>query len=165
MSRYEPLYNYLKSYQGTSWNASFSEVERILGFPLPQSAGKHQAWWANQSGAGHTQSRAWQDAGWRTKNLDVAGRRVDFERVAPLSSSPSPALSTPKRPENGTWETGNEEELVALAHERTGISDRAELIREAMRALIQREGARRLARLGGTMPDFRAPPRRRLDEL
>ena len=33
-------------------------------------------------------------------------------------------------------------------------------MREALRALIAREAGRRLARLGGTMPDFKAPPRR-----
>ena len=37
------------------------------------------------------------------------------------------------------------------------------LVREALRALIERESARRLARLGATEPDLTASPRRRLD--
>ena len=35
------------------------------------------------------------------------------------------------------------------------------LVREALRALIERESARRLARLGGSEPDLAAAPRRR----
>ena len=50
---------------------------------------------------------------------------------------------------------------VANAKERTGISDTASLMCEALNALIQREAAHRLAALGGTMPDIEAAPRRR----
>ena len=38
--------------------------------------------------------------------------------------------------------------------------NRSALVREALRALIERESARRLARLGGSEPDLEAPPRR-----
>ena len=50
---------------------------------------------------------------------------------------------------------------VANAKERTGITDTASLMREALDALIQREAAHRLAALGGTMPDLEITPRRR----
>ena len=50
---------------------------------------------------------------------------------------------------------------VANAKERTGITDTASLMREALDALIQREAARRLAALGGTMPELEAVPRHR----
>jgi len=53
---------------------------------------------------------------------------------------------------------------VANAKERTGITDTASLMREALDALIQREAAHRLAALGGTMPDLELPPRRRPPE-
>ena len=39
--------------------------------------------------------------------------------------------------------------------------EKAPLVREALKALIERESARRLARLGGSQPNFKAPPRRR----
>ena len=55
-----------------------------------------------------------------------------------------------------------DDELVARARDLTGLQENATLIREALKALIQREAARRLAKLGGTEPDLRAPPRRRL---
>lgn len=38
--------------------------------------------------------------------------------------------------------------------------EKAELIRECVKAYIQRQTAQRLADLGGTMPDIEAPPRR-----
>jgi Arc/MetJ family transcription regulator len=54
-----------------------------------------------------------------------------------------------------------DDELVAEAQGLTGLQEKSALVREALKALIERESARRLARLGGTEPDLRAPPRRR----
>jgi Arc/MetJ family transcription regulator len=51
--------------------------------------------------------------------------------------------------------------LLARAQELTGITEKSALVREALTLLIQREGARRLARLGGTEPDLKPIPRRR----
>ena len=54
-----------------------------------------------------------------------------------------------------------DDELLAKALALTGLREKAALIREALRALIERESARRLARLGGSEPRLKAPPRRR----
>ena len=54
-----------------------------------------------------------------------------------------------------------DDELLAKAEKFTGITERATLVREAFKALVEREAARRLARLGGTMPDLEPIPRRR----
>ena len=51
--------------------------------------------------------------------------------------------------------------LLNRARELSGLKERSTLLREALEALIQRESARRLARLGGTQSRLRAPPRRR----
>jgi Arc/MetJ family transcription regulator len=51
--------------------------------------------------------------------------------------------------------------LLDRARELSGLKERSTLLREALEALIQRESARRLARLGGTQAQLRAPPRRR----
>ena len=51
--------------------------------------------------------------------------------------------------------------LLAEAAELTGISERATLVREGLKALVQREAARRLALLGGSQPDLTETPRRR----
>ena len=52
-------------------------------------------------------------------------------------------------------------ELVGEAQRITGMTERTALVHEGLRALIQRESARRLARLGGTEPQLKAVSRRR----
>ncbi len=54
-----------------------------------------------------------------------------------------------------------DDELVAEAQRLTGTREKSALVREALRALIERESARRLARLGGTEPSLAVAPRRR----
>jgi len=51
--------------------------------------------------------------------------------------------------------------LLAKAQAATGLTEKSALVREALKALIERESARRLARLGGSEPNLAAPPRRR----
>ncbi len=53
------------------------------------------------------------------------------------------------------------DELIEKARSYTGIREKTALVHAGLTALVQREAARRLARLGGTMPDFRLAPRRR----
>jgi len=54
-----------------------------------------------------------------------------------------------------------DDELLAKAQEYTGLQEKSALVREALKALVEREAARRLARLGGTEPQLRPAPRRR----
>lgn len=54
-----------------------------------------------------------------------------------------------------------DDQLLEQAQRLTGVSEKAALVREGLRALIERESARRLARLGATEPDLKKPPRRR----
>jgi hypothetical protein len=54
------------------------------------------------------------------------------------------------------------DELMDLARRYTGIQEKTALIHAALEALIASEAAKRLAALGGTMPDLKAPRRRRL---
>jgi Arc/MetJ family transcription regulator len=54
-----------------------------------------------------------------------------------------------------------DDQLLAKAGKLAGPMDRTALLSEALRALIERESAKRLARLGGTQPSLEAPPRRR----
>lgn len=53
-----------------------------------------------------------------------------------------------------------ESDLLDQAERLTGLSQRKDLIREALTALIERESARQLARLGGTEPQLQDIPRR-----
>jgi Arc/MetJ family transcription regulator len=54
-----------------------------------------------------------------------------------------------------------DDDLVRTAQEFTGVTEKTVLIREALKALIERESARRLASLGGAMPGLKNVPRRR----
>jgi Arc/MetJ family transcription regulator len=54
-----------------------------------------------------------------------------------------------------------DDDLLAEAQRLTGTAEKTALIREALRALIERESARRLARLGGSEPGVTETPRRR----
>ena len=53
-----------------------------------------------------------------------------------------------------------DDELIRIAQEFTGVSEKTALVREALKALIERESARRLASLGGTMQKLKDVPRR-----
>lgn len=55
-------------------------------------------------------------------------------------------------------------DLVAEAQRLTGTREKSALLRQALQALIERESARRLARLAGSEPDLAAPRRRRDSE-
>jgi Arc/MetJ family transcription regulator len=54
-----------------------------------------------------------------------------------------------------------DDELLKRAEEYTGVKERAALIRLGLEALVQREAARRLARMGGSDPTASAAPRKR----
>jgi len=54
-----------------------------------------------------------------------------------------------------------DDDLIRIAQEFTGVAEKTALVREALKALIERESARRLARLGRSMPRLKAAPRRR----
>jgi Arc/MetJ family transcription regulator len=56
-----------------------------------------------------------------------------------------------------------DDDLIAKAQAYTGLEEKTALVREALKALIQREAAKRLANLGGSQPGIVAAPRRRTD--
>ncbi len=151
MGKYEPLTRYLSGLDNETWEAEFSEIERVLGFDLPDSAYSYPAWWANQDGH-HSQTRGWRDAGWETCNVNLPAKRIRFVR------------RDAKRPARGsTGDAANVDRLIATARELSGIEDRDIVLATALTQFIQSEAARGLIALGGTMPDFEPAPRRRLD--
>jgi len=54
-----------------------------------------------------------------------------------------------------------DDEQIQKAQALTGLTEKSALVRAALTALIERESARRLARLGGSEPGLRRPRRRR----
>ncbi len=53
-----------------------------------------------------------------------------------------------------------DDDLLAKAQRVSGLKEKTALVREGLNALIERESARRLARLGGTEPQLRQVSRR-----
>ena len=85
MFRYDPLYRWLcaKSAAGlASVSATFEEIDVVLGLALPDSARTSLQWWANEyDAARHAQCRAWLDAGFETKEVNLNAQTVRFVSV------------------------------------------------------------------------------------
>ena len=146
MGKYQPLARYLKDLTSNRWDARFEEIERILEFELPPSAREHKAWWGNSRRGNHSQAKGWIEAGWEVSHVDKVNEKVTLERS--------------RNTDAGTSDT----ELVELwkkASDISGITDPKELRKAAALCFIRREAGRQLAAMGGTMPDFKAPPRER----
>ena len=54
-----------------------------------------------------------------------------------------------------------DDDLLQRARDLSGVQEKTALIREGLKALIERESARGLARLGGSQPQLEPIPRRR----
>lgn len=82
MSKYADISVYLlQQDKSKPHTVHFSEIERVIGAALPESARLYQAWWANQSGSGHSQAMSWCCVGWNTKNVDLDNQQVTFVYV------------------------------------------------------------------------------------
>jgi Arc/MetJ family transcription regulator len=87
--------------------------------------------------------------------------RAPYSVGAPKSASFDVILIIPAPRSNVMRTTVNlDESLLEQAQHLSGLTDRNALIREGLKALIQRESARRLARLGGSEPQLAPIPRR-----
>ena len=79
MSKYDRLGIYLRSVGKDHIAMSFAEIERVLGFKLPKSQ-EYPAWWSNST-SNNVMTQVWLDAGYRTEQVDVVGRRLVFRRA------------------------------------------------------------------------------------
>jgi Arc/MetJ family transcription regulator len=82
-------------------------------------------------------------------------------RFPTLNTTSNDAIFVPPTEMNMRTTLALDDDLVAKAQALTGLREKSNLVREALKALIERESARRLARLGGSEPGLEAPPRRR----
>lgn len=83
MSQYEPLEIHLRDSGQESVPMTFGEIEKIIDAKiidakLPPSAFRHRPWWANDRS--HIQAHSWLRAGYRTENVDMAGRKLVFRK-------------------------------------------------------------------------------------
>ncbi|WP_339932231.1 hypothetical protein [uncultured Brevundimonas sp.] len=96
MSKYEPLTQFLAAQRGEEVSMSFREIERVLGFPLPEKASGLRAWWSNNA-SNNVMTKAWLAAGYVTERVDMGSRRLVFRKsdTAPAAANaePRPARS------------------------------------------------------------------------
>ncbi len=82
MSKYDPLFDYLIKCKSRII-LTFDELEDILGFTLPKSAYLYEWWWANEDvdTTSHTRCKLWQNAGYKTKEVDLSNKNVVFVKA------------------------------------------------------------------------------------
>jgi hypothetical protein len=97
MGMYDPLNRFLSESGKDTVKMSFTEIERLLGRSLPQSAYTYNAWWAN---GGHSQAGAWLNAGYKVSGIDFPGREVTFIKAGTTQSNkvPVPNAIKPQKP-------------------------------------------------------------------
>jgi len=86
MSKYTPLEKYLtysKTYN-TVLKMNFSEIEKIVGEALPESAYRDADWWTKEEFESSDQTPPWTNAGWKVDGVNFEKKRVTFS-VAPLA--------------------------------------------------------------------------------
>jgi hypothetical protein len=90
VGKYEPLSNFLQKQSADEVRLSFEQIERIIGEKLPASAHEHRAWWSNNPN-NSVMTKAWIEAGFRSEQVDMEGRKLLFRRVR--GQRPLPAKS------------------------------------------------------------------------
>ena len=81
MAKYDPLRAYLRRQTAAEVHLSFREIERKLGYLLPNMAARPD-WWASagEPGAREVQKQAWRAAGYEA--CLVGDERVAFRRLS-----------------------------------------------------------------------------------
>ena len=80
--KYQPLCHYLENRYANRVVLTFAQIEDLLGFPLPDSARVHQAWWENKdpNDTPPPHSRSWTLAN-MTATPILQAQTVVFERA------------------------------------------------------------------------------------
>jgi hypothetical protein len=91
VGKYEPLSKFLRNQASDEVKVSFEQIERIIGDKLPASANEHRAWWSNNPN-NSVMTKAWIEAGFRSEQVDMEGRKLVFRRMGgqrPPESKPT----------------------------------------------------------------------------
>lgn len=94
MSKYEPLRRYLEDRSTESVPMTFVEIEKLLGFKLPESQ-KYPAWWSNNP-TNNVMTNEWLAAGYKTEQVDIEGRKLVFRRVRSADPEMENSLELPE---------------------------------------------------------------------
>ena len=88
--KYDPLKRYLEATGEPAVPLTFEQIEQILGSALPASARKYAAWWSNNP-TNHVNAKAWLEAGYASRQLDLTSERLVFTR-RPVEATPPPGV-------------------------------------------------------------------------
>jgi len=130
MSKYDPLTAFLRQQPYQEVLCGFGDLEKILGFALPSSARQHRAWWSN-NGSNNVMTRAWLNAGFRTRDVDMEKQRLTFERLDGAAPKPDTLTRAP------TSQTPDDLALVQRVLEvLRGDDEQANKLRRAISAAL-----------------------------
>jgi DNA-binding transcriptional regulator YiaG len=79
-SKYFPLFDYLQRCGQEEAALTFTEIEAMLGGPLPASARDRKNWWSNRDTPSALQAGAWVKAGYHVATIDTDQERVTFRK-------------------------------------------------------------------------------------
>ncbi|MEL6365594.1 MAG: hypothetical protein AAFR11_12230 [Pseudomonadota bacterium] len=108
--KYSALEEWLKSQKNQVLAVTFSQIEKIIEAELPKSASAHRAWWSNNP-SNSVATYAWLNAGYKTADVDMAGRKLVF-RKADLDKTP---------PDDGSGPPAGLAEAPAAYKPKTGL--------------------------------------------
>ena len=83
MSKYDSLGKYLERNNSNRITLTFTELEKILEFKLPNYLRQHEAgWYGTAEGSPtHVQKRVWQSAGYQVETVSLTREIVTFKKV------------------------------------------------------------------------------------
>ena len=81
MSKYSPLGDFLRAQDRETVPLSFADIAKIVGHSLPASS-RYPAWWSNNE-TNNVMTSIWLDAGFRTEQVDIPGKKLVFRRHKP----------------------------------------------------------------------------------
>ncbi len=85
MSKYDALGTYLRKQFSAEVPMTFGDVERVAGTKLPPKAQHQRAWWSNNP-SNNVMTKVWLKAGYETAQVDMAGRKLIFRRIAQVKA-------------------------------------------------------------------------------
>ena len=87
MSKYAALEVHLRESGQETVSMTFADIEQIIGSNLPSSAFKYRPWWSNNP-SNSVITHSWLAAGYKTANVDMAGRTLVFVKSTQYVPAP-----------------------------------------------------------------------------
>jgi hypothetical protein len=95
MSKYDSLGHFLADNEFNEVRMTFEDIEKVLGFELPERSQHIRAWWGNNP-SNNVMTKAWLAAGYKTEQVDIEGRKLVFRRIRPRAAKASDKPPTPE---------------------------------------------------------------------